>query len=236
MKQKDSIVFLSGLLCDERVWFEVANNLKDIATTHLISFKGLDSIENMAKKVLDNSPSTFCLVGHSMGGRVALEIMKQAPHRVKKLALFNTGIHGVSETEIKGREVLINLAKEEGIHSIVKQWLPPMMSTTGLSKPTLMENLEKMVTSYSVDDFLKQIYALINRPNAEDILSSITIPTLLSSATEDKWSSVSQHQEIQKRIPNSKLAIIEDAGHMAPVEVPDVVSSVIKDWFLNQTN
>ncbi len=233
MKQKESLVLLSGLLCDETIWFDVANNLKDSVSTYLISFKGYDSIENMAKKVLDNSPETFCLVGHSMGGRVALEIMKQAPKRVKKLALFNTGVHGVSQKEIEGRETLINIAKNEGINALMKQWLPPMMSEMGLNNKPLMSKLEKMVLSYSKEEYLKQIKALINRPDALSILSSIKIPTLLLSGTEDKWSPISQHEEMQKHISNSQLIVIEKAGHMAPAEFPKEVSKAIKNWLFN---
>jgi pimeloyl-ACP methyl ester carboxylesterase len=230
MKQKESLVLLSGLLCDESIWFEVASNLKDNAITYMISFKGCDSIESMAKKVLENTPETFCLVGHSMGGRVALEIMKQAPKRVKKLALFNTGVHGVSQKEIEGREKFINIAKNEGINSLMKQWLPPMMSESGLNNKQLMLKLEKMVLSYNVEEYLKQIGALINRPDAVTILSSIKIPTLLLSGTEDKWSPIAQHEEMQKNISNSQLIIIEKAGHMAPAEFPKEVSIAIKNW------
>lgn len=230
MGEKENLVLLSGLLCDETVWKDVAKDLKDIANIYLISFKGCDSIQMMAQKVLDNSPETFCLVGHSMGARVALEIMKHSASRVKKLALFNTGVHPVSNSEIQGRKKLINIAKNEGITPLVQQWLPPMMSESGIKNKQLMKELEKMVLSYSVDEYLKQINALINRPEAESILPLISIPTLLLSGTQDKWSPISQHEEMHKKITNSKLIKIEDAGHMAPCEFPDIISKVIREW------
>lgn len=227
MRQKENLVLLSGLLCDETVWKDVAKDLDDIANIYMISFKGCDSIQMMAQKVLDNSPEHFCLVGHSMGARVALEMMKHSASRVKKLALFNTGVHPVSDLEIQGRQKLINIAREEGIPSLMKQWLPPMMSKSGLENEKLMKELEKMVQSYSVEEYLKQINALINRPEAEDILSSISIPTLLLSGTEDKWSPISQHEEMQKKIKNCKLIKVQDAGHMAPAEEPKIVAKAI---------
>ena len=78
-------------------------------------------------------------------------------------------------------------------------------------------------------EYLKQINALINRPEAEAILSSITIPTLLLSGTEDKWSPISQHELMHKKIENSKLIKVQDAGHMAPCEFPNAVSKAIKN-------
>lgn len=233
MKTNKSLVLLSGLLCDETVWQDISDDLQDIATIYMISFKGCDSIEEMAKKVLDNAPDTFCLIGHSLGARVALEIMRQAPQRVNKLALFNTGIHPISSKEIEGREKLLTLAKEKGIDALMKVWLPPMMSKVGLKNTELMKKLEKMVKSYSVKDYFKQINALINRPEAKSILSSINVPTLLLSGTEDKWSPISQHEEMQKHIKNSKLKIIKDAGHMAPAEFPKEVAITIREWFIN---
>ncbi len=234
METKESIVFLSGLLCNETVWEDVSKELENTYDVSIISFQGCDSIEMMAKKVLDTAPQEFILIGHSMGGRVALEVFNQASNRITKIGLFNTGVHSKSETEVQGRQKLLDLAKNEGIKSVVKQWLPPMMSKASLENTLLMEKLEKMSTSYSVDDFFKQIHALINRPDAQSILPLIDIPTLLLSATEDKWSPISQHEQMQEYIKNSTLAIIENASHMAPVEQPIAVSKAIRNWLENK--
>lgn len=230
MKTKESIVFLSGLLCNETVWEDVSKELEDIYDISIISFQGCDSIEMMAKKVLDLAPESFILIGHSMGGRVALEVFNQASNRVKGLGLFNTGVHAKSESEIIGRQKLLDLAKNEGISSVLKQWLFPMMGKASLENSMLMGRLEQMVNSYSVEEFSNQIHALLNRPDAQCILSLINVPTLLLSGTEDKWSPISQHEEMQEFIKDSTLVIIENASHMAPVEQPKLVANVIKDW------
>lgn len=234
MKTKESIVFLSGLLCNETVWEDVSKELKNTYDVSIISFQGCDSIEMMAKKVLDTAPESFILIGHSMGGRVALEVFNQASNRITKIGLFNTGVHAKSEAEVQGRQKLLDLAKSEGIKSVVKQWLSPMMSKSSLENTLLMEKLEKMSNSYSVYEFFKQIHALINRPDAKNVLPLIDIPTLLLSATEDKWSPISQHEQMQEYIKNSTLAIIENASHMAPVEQPKLVCKAIIDWLENK--
>lgn len=236
MKTKKTIVFLSGLMCNETVWKDIEKELEGSYDISMISFKGLESIEEMAKKVLDISPSSFILIGHSMGGRVALEIYKQAPQRILSLGLFNTGVHSRGEKEKEGRQVLLDLALKEGIKAVSKQWLPPMMSISSLQNDDLMKQLYKMIETYSVDDFFKQIKALLNRPNAQDVLETILVPTLLLSGTEDKWSPTAQHEEMQKYIKNSTLAIVENANHMAPVEQPKKIASIISKWIEKNSN
>ncbi|PLY05660.1 MAG: hypothetical protein C0625_12590 [Arcobacter sp.] len=227
MRKKENIVFLSGLLCTEMVWEEVAKELEDNFNVSIISFKGCDSIEMMANKVLNTAPKKFILIGHSMGGRVALEVFKTEPKRVLKLGLFNTGVHPKSEAELIVRRKLLDLAKTKGIKAVGKQWLPPMLSEESLKNSLLLNKLEKMILSYSVDEFLKQIGALINRPDSQSILSTVDISTLLLSATEDKWSSILQHEKMQDFLKDSTLSVIENASHMAPVEQPKLVAKAI---------
>lgn len=230
MKSKDSIVLLSGLLCNETVWKDVAKELEDSFDITMISFKGCDSIESMAKKVLENSPKEFILIGHSMGGRVALEVYNQDSTRVKALGLFNTGVTPRSEAEVPGRQKLLDLAKEKGIEAVLKQWLPPMMSKSGLENEKLMSDLEQMVKTYNEEEFSKQINALLNRPDAREVLPFISVPVLLLSGTEDTWSPISQHEDMQEYLKNSELAIISKASHMAPCEQPTQVATAIRNW------
>ncbi|MGO2235025.1 MAG: alpha/beta fold hydrolase [Marinomonas sp.] len=196
----------------------------------IISFAGFDDLTDMARSVLSSIEGDFALAGHSMGGRVALEIYRLAPQRVTRLALLNTGVHPKSDKEIPGRMRLIEAAKTSGTSILVTQWLIPMMSPKGLNNANLMADLTKMVESYSVEDFEKQIHALINRPDAEVLLSQISVPTLLLSGSQDTWSPVAQHQAIQQHIIGSELVVIDDAGHMAPAEDPENVAAALHSW------
>lgn len=232
--EKENIVLLCGLLCKKIVWEEVAKELSKKANVSIISFEGCNSIEDMAKKVLDNSPQKFILIGHSMGGRVTLEVFNQQKDRLKAMGLFNTGVHPTTQTELPGRIKLLELAKNEGMLSVVKQWLPPMMGKEALENKSLVNELEKMVISYTPKEFSMQIEALINRPDARMILPMIDIPTLLLSSSEDNWSPISQHEKIQKQIPNSKLVEIENAGHMVICEKPEAIAKSILQWLDNQ--
>jgi pimeloyl-ACP methyl ester carboxylesterase len=227
---RPKLVCLAGLLCDQRMWQSVAAQLANDVDVEIISFAGFDDLTDMARSVLSSIEGDFALAGHSMGGRVALEIYRLAPQRVTRLALLNTGVHPKSDKEIPGRMRLIEAAKTSGISVLATQWLIPMMSPKGLNNKNLMADLTKMVESYSVEDFEKQIHALINRPNAEALLSQISVPTLLLSGSQDSWSPVDQHQAIQQQIIGSELVVIDNAGHMAPAEDSDNVAAALHTW------
>ena len=232
MKTKSPLLLLSGLLCDDTVWQAIADQITDVADVTMMSFQNHETIKAMAEQVLTFAPKTFALAGHSMGGRVALEVYRQALSRVERLALFNTGIHSKKENELQGRQKLLSLAKDEGMMAVAKAWLPPMMSATSLTDTALMNGLEAMVARYSTENFFKQIQALLARPNAKNVLTTISVPTLLLSGSDDQWSPVAQHQAMQQKIKNSRMAIIENAGHMAPAERPNEVSNVIRQWLM----
>lgn len=224
------LLLLSGLLCDRFVWDAVARQLQDSVDITIVSFAGCSSIPEMAEKVLATAPEHFALAGHSMGGRVALELVRQAPQRVTRLALLNTGIHPRSEAEVAGRQRLLDLSKSEGMAAVAEDWLPPMMSTRGRSNPALMEQLKQMVQRHCAEDFNGQIQALLNRPDATGVLPLIKVPTLLLSGDEDQWSPVAQHLAIQQQLPGSQLVALKGVGHMSTVEAPDQVAQALLDW------
>ena len=227
---RPKLVCLAGLLCDQRMWASIAAQLEKETDVKIISFAGFDDLTAMAQHVLENVEGDFALAGHSMGGRVALEIYRLAPQRVTHLALLNTGVHPKSDKEIPGRMRLLEAAKNQGMSALAEKWLVPMMSPKGRCNAELMATLTHMVESYSLEDFEKQIHALLNRPNAEEQLAQISVPTLLLSGTEDTWSPVEQHQKMQQKIHGSELVVIDGAGHMAPVEEPVQVANALKHW------
>jgi pimeloyl-ACP methyl ester carboxylesterase len=227
---KPPLLLLAGLLCDLTIWEPVAARLEDIADVHILSFSGLRSIGAMAETVLAGSPPVFALAGHSMGGRVALEIFAQAPARVSRLALLNTGVHPMAPQEPGSRGRLTALARDEGMAALAAAWLPPMMSPHGLADAALMERLSAMVLRSTPESFADQIQALLDRPDARAVLPLIDVPTLLLSGTEDRWSPLAQHEDMQREIAEARLVAITDAGHMAPVEKPAAVAAALRGW------
>lgn len=224
------LVLLCGLLCDRLVWEAVAELLADEAEISIISFAGCTSIGEMADRTLERAPRYFSLAGHSMGGRVALEVYRKVPDRVERLALLNTGVHPVSEAEVPGRRRLLDVAEADGMTAVADAWLPPMVGTRGKQDPSLMNSLRDMVCRYSVEDFSAQIRALLHRPDAECVLPTVRVPTLLLASAEDQWSPISQHEAMQKALPGSRLVALDDVGHMSTVEAPDAVAAALRNW------
>ncbi len=230
--QKSHLVLLCGLLCDRRIWDPVANHLDDITEASIFSFAGFDDLSAMAAHVLANTEGTFALAGHSMGGRVAIEVIKQAPDRVSKLALLNTGVHPKRDSEVPGRQKLLDMSVTEGMQAVCETWLLPMVGAKGKQNETLMADLRDMVVSHSAEQFKGEIQALLNRPEAESVLRDVTVDTLLLSSNEDNWSPISQHRDMQALLSNSSLVALEGVGHMSTIEAPQAVASALRDWLI----
>jgi pimeloyl-ACP methyl ester carboxylesterase len=229
---KQSAVLLSGLLCDETFWSDIPQRLSGVAEIQVVSFRGFSSIPAMAQHVLDIAPPRFAVAGHSMGGRVALEVMRAAPRRITGLALLNTGVHAVRDGEPQSRSHLLRVAYEHGMSALAAEWLPPMMGTDAARAAELMPRLSAMIQRFTADAYAAQVSAMLNRPEVMSVLPTIAVPTLLLSGSDDTWSPVSQQQSIRRRIPHATLFEIHGAGHMAPLERPDSVAIALREWLL----
>jgi len=229
---KQSVALLSGLLCDETFWTDIPERLSSVAETQVVSFRGFSSIPAMAQHVLEIAPEHFAVAGHSMGGRVALEIMRAAPERVTGLALLNTGVHAVRDGEPQSRGHLLRVAFEHGMPALAAEWLPPMMGSDAARAAQLMPRLSAMIQRFTAETYAGQVSAMLNRPEVLSVLPTISVPTLLLSGSDDTWSPISQQQSIRRRIPHATLFEILGAGHMAPLERPDSVAIALREWLL----
>lgn len=228
---KPTLYLLPGLLCDARVWAHQAEHLAELADIRIPDFSRMDSLDAMADAVLKDAPESFCLAGHSMGGRVALQILHRAPERIDKLALLDTGTHAVKPGEAEKRQLLIDLAESEGMAALAQAWAPPMVHPDRHKDGTLMNAIYAMVESYSVAGFKRQIKALLNRPDALPFLAHAPRGTLVLCGREDAWSPPEQHEVIVNALPDRPaLTIIEKSGHMSTMERPAAVTSAMRGW------
>jgi len=225
-----TLVLLSGLLCDERIWQPVRDALPSPIPADIRAFPGFRTIEAMASHVLESVPGPLIVVGHSMGGRVALEAAAQAPDRVVGLGLANTGVHPPAPGEAEGRGKLIACARTGGMEALADAWLPPMMGGSAERSAALMPDLRAMVAANSRESYEGQIAALLARPDAASALRAYRGPILLLAAEQDRWSPPRQHQDMQVLAPQSELHVLADAGHMLPYERPVPVAALIGDW------
>jgi pimeloyl-ACP methyl ester carboxylesterase len=231
MPERPVLYLLPGLLCDEVTWAHQVEGLADLAEVRVPSFYGFDSLAAMAASVLAGAPDRFAVAGHSMGARVALELIRTAPERVERLALLDTGTHPVREGEPEKRQELVDLAFREGMAALAARWLPPMVHPDAPRRDkALLETLTAMVCRATPEIFTGQVRALLGRPDADPLLPSIKCPTLVGVGRQDAWSPVSQHEPIAAAIPGATLVIFEDSGHMAPMEAPQAVTGALRTW------
>jgi pimeloyl-ACP methyl ester carboxylesterase len=231
----EPLVLLPGLLCDQAVWQCQIDALRDVAECTCMDWGHLDSIVGMAERVLRLAPDRFSLAGHSMGGRIAFQVVRLAPERVARLALFNTGADtrpsgAAGEEEERKRRVLLQIAKERGMRAVALEWLPPMIAPGRMADAALVESIVSMVARKTPEIYEAQMLALLGRPDAKPGLAKIGCPTLLLTGREDGWSPPARHQEMAAMIPHSRVVIVPDSGHMAPMEQPAAVAAAMREW------
>ena len=233
---RPTLILVPGLLCDATIWNAQVTALAarhDVIVPVLDTF---DSIPRMATALLEHAPPRFALAGHSLGGRIALEVIRQSPTRVTRLALLDTGVHPCRPAEPPRRYELLALADREGMTAVAREWLPPMVHPARHGDPTVMLPLAAMVERRTPASFRNQVMALLNRPDATAVLGTIHCPTLVLCGREDGWSPLVQHEEIAAAIPGSRLSVIDDCGHMAPFERPAEVSGALEDWLAQRAS
>lgn len=231
-----TLILVPGLMCDDASWGPVAPALSAHMPCQVVSHGNADSLVAMAQHILDTAPPQFHLAGHSMGGRVALEVVRLAPERVLRLALLGTGYRAkeagaAGEAEVQKRQALLDVANQQGVRAMAQAWVQNMVAPSRLSDAALIENIVQMFERKSEDIFKRQIKALLERPDASDVLPQVQVPTLVMAGEFDGWASPQQHQEIADLLPAPPgVDVVVGAGHMMMMERPEAVTASFMKW------
>lgn len=230
-----SLILVPGLLCNAHVWSGQLDALADLAALHVADHGMLDSLPDMARRILEQAPARFAIAGHSMGGRVALEVFRLAPERVLGIALMDTGYQplppgAAGEAEKAGRFDLLATAQREGMRAMARRWVQGMVHPARLTDHALIEGILDMFESRSAEVYAAQIRALLSRPDGTPLLAQIRCPALVLCGHEDQWSPVARHQEMAQSIPGSMFVDIPECGHMSTLERPEAVSEAMRAW------
>jgi pimeloyl-ACP methyl ester carboxylesterase len=203
---------------------------------HVVSHGKADSLVAMAQQILDNAPAHFNLAGHSMGGRVALEVLRMAPERVLRLGLLGTGFRAkeagaAGEEEVQKRQALLDIAHQQGVRHMALTWVQNMVAPSRLQDTALIEDILQMFERKTEDIFKRQIKALLERPDASDVLARVQVPTLVMAGEFDAWASPQQHQDIADLVPaRPTVDVVAGAGHMMMMEKPEAVTDSFLNW------
>ena len=231
-----TLILVPGLMCNETSWDPILPALSAQATCQVVSHGEADSLTQMAQQILDAAPALFDLAGHSMGGRVALEVVRIAPERVRRLALLGTGYRAkeagaAGEKEVQGRQALLDVAQSQGVRAMAQVWVQNMVAPARLADAAFIEAIVQMFERKSVAIFQRQIKALLTRPDATEVLRQVRVPTLVMAGEFDAWASPQQHQAIADLIPTPPpMQTVVGSGHMMMMEKPDAVAALFLDW------
>jgi pimeloyl-ACP methyl ester carboxylesterase len=232
MTAKTNLVLVPGLLCTGALWAPQIAALGDIADCTVADHTRHDSMAGIARAVLAAAPQRFALAGLSMGGYIALEIVRRDPERVERLALLDTGYRADTPERTAARRGLVATAEREGVRRAQELLLPMLIHTARLGDGPLVDAVMQMAVDTGLEAFKRQEEALIGRPDHAPLLPGIRCPTLVLVGREDTLTPVQQHREIAAAIPGARLEIVPDCGHLSTLEEPETVSRALRVWLM----
>lgn len=232
---KPILLLLPGMLCDHGFWQAQSEALADLCAPRVATYGQADTIGHMAEQVLADAPLRFALAGHSMGGRVALEVMRRAPGRVMRLGLFCTDFRGPEDEisraeEAAHRQRLMAHAREHGMESLARLWFTSLMAPFHRSNEAMIEAMVAMGARHTPDQFAAEVKAGLRRNDQSSVLSGIACPTLVCAGELDALRPVVGHVQMAERIPQSVLVIIQGSGHMVSIEQPEALTAAMRNW------
>lgn len=227
---RQPLVLLPGLLCDQALWEPQLAGLADIADMAVGDLTRSDSTEGMAADVLRTAPPRFALAGLSMGGYVALTVLRLAPERVTRLALLDTTARPDTPERTRTRQLLMAQARVGEFKGISPRLLPEWIHPSRVNDQALARTVIDMAGRVGRDAFLRQQTAIIGRGDSRPGLSRISCPTLVLCGRQDKTTPLEVMTEIAADIPSSRLVIIEECGHLSTLERPDEVNAAMRTW------
>tara|TARA_R110000868_G_scaffold10313_16_gene50690 strand:- start:10750 stop:11451 length:702 start_codon:yes stop_codon:yes gene_type:complete len=230
MTDRPHLLLLPGLLCDDRLWKPQVEALSGLADITIADMTLDDTMAGMARRALDTVPQRFALAGLSMGGYVALEMMRQAPERVTKLALLDTGARADTPEQTTRRRDLIALADRGEFKAVSPRLLPLFVHEARLTDSALIADITAMAESVGKDAFLRQQTAIMNRPDSRPGLAGIACPTLVLCGRDDILTPPDLSEEMADLVPGADFVLIEDCGHLSTMEQPAAVNAALSSW------
>jgi len=225
------VVFLPGLLCDAQLWEPQVDGLRGRIRPWVADLGRDDTMADMARRVLAEAPfERFALCGLSMGGYVALEVMRQAPERVERLALLDT--QAVSETpEARERRLaLIALAERGKFPQVIERLLPLELYAPRLADAALVGVIKSMARNVGQEAYLRQQRAIMIRPDSTATLRWIACPTLILCGEHDQLTPRARHEEMAAAVPGATLVVLAECGHMSTLERPAETNRALAGW------
>lgn len=224
------LVFLPGMMCDARLYAHQIDALSRKYPTQIGPVTNNDSFRDIAREVLEYAPSRFVLIGLSMGGIVAMEILAQAADRVCGAVLLDTSPFAEPEAGQAVRDQQIELVRSGYLEQLIVEQVIPMFDLEGDSGERIADTFLSMALDLGEEVFIRQSRALQDRPDQQETLKTVAVPTLILCGRNDRLCPPERHQLMHELIGGSEFKIIEGAGHLPTLERPEATTAIITQW------
>ena len=224
------VVLVPGLLCSPRLYAEQIPQLWRTGPVTVAVHTLDDSVEAIARRILDSAPARFALAGLSMGGYISFEILRQAPQRVARLVLLDTSARPDTPQQSEQRRAQIDMAREGRLGEVADMLFPRLVHARRWGDESLRRIWRAMVQEVGAQGFINQEMAIIGRPDSRPGLADIRCPTLVVVGDGDVLTPPELAEEIANAIPGARLAVIRDSGHLSTLEQPAAVTKAMLEF------
>ena len=226
----ETLVFLPGMMCDARLFGpQIAEMSADTAVMVAPITQG-ERVEQIASQLLDLLPQRFALAGLSMGGIVAMEVLRRAPERVARIALLDTNPLPETPQVAAAREPQIVAVKAGRMLEVMRDEMKPNYLAPGPHRGDVLELVMDMARALGPDVFVRQSRALQRRPDQQTTLRKCKVPALILCGAHDALCPVKRHEFMAELIPNATLRIMEQSGHLPTLEQPQETTQALREW------
>jgi len=224
------LVLIPGMMCDARLFGPQIAEFSGQRTLVCAPISGRASIEDLAAGVLANAPKSFALAGLSMGGIVAMEVMRQEPERVERIALMDTNPLA-EDDDVKARRLpQMMMVRDNALSAVMRDEMKPRYLSNTPQRENILDLCMEMALGLGRHVFLEQSRALMDRPDQSDTLRGVDVPALILCGRDDMLCPVSRHELMAELIPDARLEIIEGAGHLPTLEQPELTNAALARW------
>lgn len=226
----ETLVLLPGMMCDARLF---APQIADLSRDHVVTVAPItqgERVEEIASAILDGLPARFALAGLSMGGIVAMELLRRAPERITRIALMDTNPLAETPQTAAAYEPMIIGARAGRLDEVMRGFMRPDFLAPGPQRPIVLNKVFEMARDLGPEIMVRQVRALQRRRDQQAVLRKCKVPALVLCGAHDTLTPLKRHAFMAELMPSARLEVIADAGHLPTLEAPEAVTAALRAW------